>query len=197
MLKNFASAIEIGSYIDSKIHGSFLVEDIKFLGTYVEQLKAGDKYLEVGTAHGKSTASAIWQAPEGVEFMTLDIEDFSSPETGKLSRKEFFESEDLDKVCIFIQGESLEVAKECSDNEFQMIFIDATHTYEDGKADILAWYPKLKSGGFMVFHDYRDKQFSLSGAIDEFVRDSSKFTDFKVAQDLGFGISSMAGAVKK
>ncbi|MDZ4209704.1 MAG: class I SAM-dependent methyltransferase, partial [Candidatus Curtissbacteria bacterium] len=142
-------------------------------------------------------ASAIWLAPYGVLVVTLDIADLPSPALDKLSRQQFFEEEEFDRVCTFIQGESSEVAKGWPDNYFSMIFVDGEHTYEDGKADILAWSPKLKSGGWMLFHDYSDSQFTLVRSIDELVRDSGEFTDFRVAKNLGFGISSMAGAVKK
>lgn len=196
MIKQFNSAEAISLYIDSQIHGSFLVSDVEFLGSFVKQLKTGDKYMEIGTSYGKSTASAIWQAGEGVSFFTADIEDQIVLNQAKLSRKQFFEQEELNKVCTFIQGASLMVAERFTDNYFNMIFIDAEHTYEAGKADILVWTPKLRSGGFMVFHDYLDTQFTLSGAINELVRDSDQFTDFKVAQALGYGMSSMAGAVK-
>lgn len=197
MIKDFNSASGIGSYIDSKIYGSFLNEDIEFLGFYVKQLKSGDKYMEVGTEYGKSIASAIWQAPEGIKFFTVDIEDHIVVDHAKLSRQEFFKTEGLDKVCTFIKGNSLKVVKNYPDNEFAMIFIDSEHTYEAGSKDIMAWTPKLKSGGFMVFHDYLDSQFTLREAIDQYIYGSGQFTNFTVAKNLGYGNSSMAGAVKK
>ena len=49
---------------------------------------------------------------------------------------------------------SVEAAKLVEDNHFDLIFIDANHLYEHVKADTLAWYPKLKSKGWLVFHDY-------------------------------------------
>ena len=34
------------------------------------------------------------------------------------------------------------------------VFIDAVHKYPNAKEDAAAWWPKVKPGGFIVFHDY-------------------------------------------
>lgn len=49
---------------------------------------------------------------------------------------------------------SVEASKLIEDAHFGLIFIDANHSYDYVKADILAWYPKLKKGGWLVCHDY-------------------------------------------
>lgn len=36
-----------------------------------------------------------------------------------------------------------------------MVFIDADHSYEACKGDILAWLPNIKPGGIIALHDYR------------------------------------------
>ncbi len=36
-----------------------------------------------------------------------------------------------------------------------MVFVDGDHTVKGITRDILAWKPKLKDGGIMVFHDYQ------------------------------------------
>lgn len=45
-----------------------------------------------------------------------------------------------------------------NDNELDFIFVDAGHEYEDVKADIQAWYPKIKKGGYMIGHDINQAQ---------------------------------------
>jgi Predicted O-methyltransferase len=54
------------------------------------------------------------------------------------------------------------------DQTFDMIFLDAMHTYEDVRADINRWLPKLRAGGVFVLHDYRHADFpGVEKAADE------------------------------
>lgn len=47
-----------------------------------------------------------------------------------------------------------------------LLFIDGSHVYEDVKADINGWVPKLPIGGMVIFHDYNP-------AVEDVVRDPS------------------------
>lgn len=48
-----------------------------------------------------------------------------------------------ENACDFIQDKSLD-----------FIYIDANHTYDAVKQDLKLWYPKIKSGGLVMGHDY-------------------------------------------
>jgi uncharacterized Rossmann fold enzyme len=66
--------------------------------------------------------------------------------------------------------DSVEAAQEVPDGSLDFVFIDANHTYEACKADILAWLPKVKSSGFIAGHDYENPNYPSWGvkrAVDE------------------------------
>jgi len=63
---------------------------------------------------------------------------------------------------------SLVAATEFKDESIGFILIDADHSYGSVKADIEAWWPKIKIGGVMCGHDY-DKPHTpgVKKAVDE------------------------------
>ena len=71
-----------------------------------------------------------------------------------------------------IRGKSVEVAKTVKDNSLDFVFIDADHSYEAVKADLLAWAPKVRPGGIVSGHDYYESRSGKLGvipAVNEYV----------------------------
>jgi hypothetical protein len=61
------------------------------------------------------------------------------------------------------------------DGELDFVYLDADHTYEAVKADIAAWWPKVRVGGTLGGHDYIGIErfgvtFGVIRAVDEFVK---------------------------
>jgi predicted O-methyltransferase YrrM len=50
-----------------------------------------------------------------------------------------------------VQGLTYELPESCQDVD--LIFIDGSHTYPAVRADFNAWWPRVKQGGWFVFHD--------------------------------------------
>jgi hypothetical protein len=63
---------------------------------------------------------------------------------------------------------SLDAVNLYPNRSLDFVFIDASHEYEDVKKDILAWYPKIKKGGFITGHDYTTFD-GVKKAVDELI----------------------------
>jgi hypothetical protein len=74
-----------------------------------------------------------------------------------------------DRVRVY-QGTSEGAAEYYSKEEFDVVFIDGDHSYEQTKKDIEAWWDMVAEGGYLGGHDYRDdKNYGVIQAVDEFV----------------------------
>lgn len=58
--------------------------------------------------------------------------------------------------CDVLRMDSCEAAQKFPDKSLSFVYIDADHSFEGCKKDILAWAPKIKSGGILAGHDYFD-----------------------------------------
>lgn len=62
---------------------------------------------------------------------------------------------------------SVEAAREVPDKWADFIFIDAGHSYEAVQADIAAWLPKVRDGGWFGGHDYHENFPGVIQAVQE------------------------------
>jgi len=66
---------------------------------------------------------------------------------------------------------SIEVADLIEDESLDFVFIDGLHTYEGVKADLEAWFTKVRPGGFIIGDDYKYPRFpGVTQAVDEFFK---------------------------
>jgi len=49
---------------------------------------------------------------------------------------------------------SIEASRDFQNSSLDFVYIDANHSSESCYQDIIAWYPKLKSGGIICGHDF-------------------------------------------
>lgn len=66
---------------------------------------------------------------------------------------------------------SWEAANDFENSSIDYVMIDAGHDYESVKKDLEAWWPKIKTGGYIGGDDYatRNKQDGVFLAVNEFV----------------------------
>jgi predicted O-methyltransferase YrrM len=72
----------------------------------------------------------------------------------------------------FIREPSREAVKRFEDNSLDFVYIDANHSYESAKEDIMLWSQKVKEGGIVAGHDYLDTNgYGVKRAVDELYKD--------------------------
>lgn len=102
-----------------------------------------------------------------------------------------FESEFRHKFkdTIIHKMSSIEASKLFENFMFDLIYLDADHTYESTKSDMYAWYPKVKSGGILAGHDYCEyyinatsTEFGVIKAVDEFIKENDLTHNFHITK---------------
>lgn len=54
------------------------------------------------------------------------------------------------------------------DNQYDLIYIDGAHDYNNVKNDIINFLPKVKKGGYLSGHDYNSADYGVIQAVNEF-----------------------------
>jgi hypothetical protein len=77
------------------------------------------------------------------------------------------------KRAIIIRKKSKDAVKQFEDKSLDYVFIDGEHTYHAVKEDITMWLPKVKPGGWIGGHDYKNlPRFpGVQTAVDEMFPD--------------------------
>ena len=70
-----------------------------------------------------------------------------------------------------IKGDSIEVSTTFPNQFFDFVYIDANHSYESVKKDIVAWLPKVKRNGVLCGHDYSSQCEGVMKAVSELIPD--------------------------
>jgi predicted O-methyltransferase YrrM len=134
-----------------------------YRGSYLLHLIEKNNFktiAEVGVKFGRTTFFLLDNVQDLViHAVDLDISMFYNKEV---------KSKYKDRL-IPIKGYSYEVADQLPNNSMDLIFIDADHSYESVKKDILAYTPKLKDNGILSGHDIDYP--GVNKAVRELIKD--------------------------
>lgn len=114
--------------------------------------------VELGTHAGQSAAFFAVEAINNNVPTKLDLVEFYSHDLNK--RMQMAKAiENLFKNCRSVIDKVIpaftnDAAKMYEDNSIDFLMIDADHSYQGVKEDIVNWKPKMKSGGIMSGHDF-------------------------------------------
>eukprot|EP00929_Paragymnodinium_shiwhaense_P107715 TRINITY_DN74085_c0_g1_i1.p1 TRINITY_DN74085_c0_g1~~TRINITY_DN74085_c0_g1_i1.p1 ORF type:complete len:466 (-),score=66.54 TRINITY_DN74085_c0_g1_i1:607-2004(-) len=64
---------------------------------------------------------------------------------------------------------SIEGAKRFERDSLDIVFVDGGHEYEDVRADLAAWWPKVRPGGILAGHDFSLQHDGVPTAVSEFL----------------------------
>lgn len=80
---------------------------------------------------------------------------------------------------IVLRDLSCKVVELFEDEAFDLVFIDAEHSYPAVKQDISLWWPKVRVGGVLCGHDYSQKAFpGVVQAVDEWAASIGTHSQF-------------------
>jgi len=142
------------------------------------QQMSAKTFVEVGCKEGRTTGFMLANLPE-LYAIAIDpwepipnaAEDYKDWDFEAIKRT-FDENLGENEVrCTFFRMTSLEVAADYARNnppvQSDIVFIDAGHDYESCLADIKAWWPLVREGGYLCGHDYQHKFPGVMRAVAE------------------------------
>lgn len=128
------------------------------LDTY---LTAWSRGAEIGVRQG-NTSDVLLKYNKHLDLVLVDpylpYHDVGTDFTQEKQDEEFKRA--VENLCVYgprarwCHKLSVEAAVDYPTEYFDFVFIDAEHTYDACKADIQAWWPKVRLGGLLCGHDY-------------------------------------------
>jgi Methyltransferase domain len=79
-----------------------------------------------------------------------------------------------------IKSKSVDAAAKLPNLYLDMVYLDAAHYYTGIYADLVAWYPKVGSGGIIAGHDYLCTDYQVKEAVADFIEQNSIQTTVNV-----------------
>lgn len=85
-----------------------------------------------------------------------------------------------------VKALSVDAAARFADGSLDFVFIDADHSYEGCRADIAAWWPKVRPGGWLCGHDYANDDFAFGAMVKRAVDEFAALTGLAVERGANF-----------
>jgi len=149
-----------------KIHGLLVPGQERALYILAKSLKPCSTIVEIGSFMGRSTACLALGSPNETKIYAIDTFQGNSKDfySGRQFKGDGFYKKFLSNIASVgkskmvepIAGFSSDVGKTWR-KPIDLLFIDGSHLYEDVKSDFELFYPWVKKGGMVVFHDVSPK----------------------------------------
>jgi len=151
------------------VPGFFQLCDTQFYKAMIDRVQSPAHFVEVGSYKGRSSAYMAVECANSGKVIQFDcVDTWMGSEEHQKGKN--FEDDDVVNNRLFevftnnmkpveglykaIRLASVDAAATYEDGSLDFVFIDASHDYENVKADVIAWYPKVKVGGIISGHDF-------------------------------------------
>jgi cephalosporin hydroxylase len=134
-----------------------------------ESLPSPCRVIEVGCADGHSAiylAELLRDMNKKFELVMVENMDYGKQEQQNTLLVNIIKSGMADRIRL-IALDSLQASCKFPDHWAQFIFIDASHKYEETKADIRLWYRKVMHGCYLAGHDFNAEE--VNRAVKEVI----------------------------
>lgn len=142
----------------------------------VQGAESGAVFVEVGAWKGRSAAFMCVEILNSGKDIFFDVVDhfkggpehvdFGEVVNGTLAAEFAKNMKPVEGVFRLLDTPSTEAANLHPDATVDFCYIDGSHDYDDVKADILAWLPKIKPGALLAGDDYNHFD-GVKMAVDE------------------------------
>ena len=129
--------------------GTYLGRSLCSLGEVVE--RSGKQIIVIGIDTCRGSGPEGWR---GKDFQAGAVQQGGGTFAGTL-HKNLLDSGFGDKIQLII-SDSAAAARLFSDKSLDWVHLDARHDYASVKADIEAWLPKVRQGGWLSGDDYNE-----------------------------------------
>ena len=148
------------------------IEEVHALKELAQSLPANPVVVNIGAGAGTSSL-ALAESRDDIKINSFDIQLLDSPLGCLDAEKRMLQQAGLDWKLNQFVGDSKEWGKQWNwaisvkkAESVDMVFIDADHSYNGCKGDILSWLPNIKPGGIMAVHDFGKREVYKDGPID-------------------------------
>jgi len=161
------------SYLDrmESIYGSFTRQEGEVLYKYASQCKKGSTVVEIGCLSGRST-SVLGEAQLQNKFKLIVIDPFvdSSPNVARENMQEHFVGNMIGIGCEYkLYPDVAENVVKKIKQKIDLLLVDGDHSTSGVAMDRKCWFPKVKRGGIIVWHDYNSSWLEVKINVDDMV----------------------------
>ena len=149
--------------IAQSVHGWLTIDEFCALADFASNVEQSHHIVEIGAFRGLSTLALAYGSKKGqrAKVYSVDPHDYAVQTNqcayGPEDMAEWYSTVvrfKLGDIVYAVKLSSMRAARAWDDHSIDLCFLDGAHDEFNVRADIDAWYPKVRPGGVMLFHDY-------------------------------------------